>query len=75
MEIALAAWQHRPHPLITADKGILRKREELGELNISVMTDAEVVALVQERIRDRDDEARDFAANDKEPLPYWVGKD
>jgi hypothetical protein len=75
VEIVLAAWQHRPYPLITADRGILRKSEELAQLEISVMTDAEAVALVRKCIRERDDEARDFAANSEEPLPCWVGKD
>jgi hypothetical protein len=75
VQIVFDTWRHRPYPLITADGGILRKRKELAQLQISIMTDAEAVALVRERIRERDDEARDFAANSKEPLPCWVGKD
>ncbi|NJL17316.1 MAG: hypothetical protein HC938_09085 [Nitrospira sp.] len=75
VQIVLDTWRHHPYPLVTADGGILRKRDELAQLRISVMTDAEAVTLVRKRIQERDDEARDFAANSGEPLPWFVGKD
>lgn len=75
VQIVFDTWQHRPYPLVTADGGILRKREELAQLQIAIMTDAEAVILVQKHIQERDDEARDFAANSGEPLPWFVGKD
>ena len=61
--------------LITADGDILRKREQLAALGLQALTDEEAVALVEEKIRERDDEARGDAAYDGEPLPWWVGKD
>lgn len=73
--IVYNAWRHSPYPLITADGDILQKRDELTRFGIRVMTDAEAVALVKERIRERDDEARADAAWSGEPLPSWVGND
>ena len=73
--IVYDTWRERPYPLITADGDILQKREELKGLGITVMTDAEAVALVKKRIRERDDEARADAAYSGEPLPEWDGKD
>jgi hypothetical protein len=73
--IVYDTWRQHPWPLITADGDILRKRDELAALGITVMTDAEAVALVKKRILERDDEARADAAYSGEPLPWWVGKD
>ena len=73
--IVYDAWRNRPYPLITADRAILRKRDELATLGIMVMTDTEAVALVEQRIRERDHDARADAAWSGEPLPKWVGKD
>lgn len=68
--------------LITADGGskrqpggILGHREELARLGISVITDVEAVAWVEERIRERDELAREGAREFGLPLPDWVGKD
>src|SRR5439155_12477126 len=60
--------------LITADRDIVKKRDTLAELGLQVLTDAEAVAMVEDRIRERDDEARGDAAYDGEPVPWWVGK-
>jgi hypothetical protein len=42
---------------------------------VEVLTDLEAVALVEERIRRRDNVARMCAAHKGEPLPDWVGAD
>ena len=73
--IVLNAWHYRPYILITADRAILRRRNELENLGIMVMTGAEAVALVEKRIQERDRDARADAAWSGEPLPEWVGKD
>lgn len=61
--------------LVTADSHILKKRDQLQMLNLSVVTDAEAVKLVEEAIRERDEEAKGDAKYDHEPLPWWVGRD
>lgn len=68
--------------LVTADGGsrsqpggILGNRDALAALGIQVMTDAEAVALVEERIRDRDEMARLVAAQEGVEVPRWVGTD
>lgn len=66
---------HYQYILITADGVILRNRGALARLGLQVMTDAEAVALVEQAIHDRDEEAREDAADAGEPLPFWVGKD
>ncbi len=63
------------HILVTADGVILRNRDQLEALGVQVVTDAKAVALVEEAVRERDDEAGGDAAYDNEPLPWWVGKD
>jgi hypothetical protein len=63
------------HILVTADGVILRNCDRLEALGVQVVTDAEAVVLVERAIRERDAEARGDAAYDKEPLPWWVGKD
>ena len=79
--IVFSAWKHRC-TLITNDGasksqpgGILGHRDELARLGIPIMSDAEAVAWVEARIRERDERAvlmhRDFG----EPLPCWVGND
>jgi hypothetical protein len=61
--------------LVTADGDIPRNRDQLQLLGLKVVTDGEAVALVEEAIRERDEEARGDAAYDNEPLPCWVGQD
>jgi predicted nucleic acid-binding protein len=61
--------------LVTADGHLLRSRDQLQPLGLKVLTDAEAVALVEEAIRERDEEARGDAVYDNEPLPWWVGQD
>jgi len=68
--------------LITADGGskrqpggILGNRSALAALGVTVMTAAEAVALVKQRIAERDDRARQESAMDGVPLPSWVGQD
>lgn len=61
--------------LITADGVILKNREALAQLGLHVMTDAEAVSMVEQKIQERDAETRDDADATGEPLPFWVGKD
>ena len=68
--------------LITADGGskrqpggILGNRDALAAIGVTVMTGAEAVELVRQRIADRDDRARQESAMDGVPLPPWVGQD
>jgi hypothetical protein len=61
--------------LITADGNTLRNREQLLALGIEVMTDAEAVAWVEERISQRDALAKEHERELGRPLPEWVGKD
>jgi hypothetical protein len=68
--------------LITADGGsrsqpggILGHREELRALGVSVVTDAEAVAMVEEGLRRRDQaELISAQTNGREPA-WWVGQD
>lgn len=73
----LIAFQARKYLsiLVTADGNTLRHRHELLQLGIEVMTDAEAVAWVEERIRKRDALARQHEQDLQRSLPDWVGKD
>lgn len=55
--------------------GILGSRDLLQHLNIKVMRDCEAVALVERKIKERDDRARYIANRTGLDLPEWVGKD
>ena len=68
--------------LITADGGskrqpggMLGNRVALAPLGVRIMTAEEAVALVQQKITDRDEMARLGAQMERRPLPEWVGKD
>ncbi len=68
--------------LITADGGskrqpggILGNRAALAAIGVRVMPAAEAVALVRQRIGERDARARQGSAMDGVPLPTWVGQD
>lgn len=54
--------------------GILGNRDELQKLGLQVLTDQEAVALVEERIRDRDQRLIAKSQRKGEPLPEWVGQ-
>ena len=56
-------------------RGILGSGDELGELGVRVMNDAEAVELVKEKIRVRDQVARAVSVETGQPLPHWVGAD
>ena len=55
--------------------GILGRREQLEGLGAHVLTDAEAVALVEQRIRQRDRRLAENSQRTGEPLPEWVGRD
>ena len=74
VRIVYSAWKYK-YILVTADGAMLRKQEELAQMGVDAVTDAEAVALVEERLRERDAEVRDDAAQTGVPLPWWVGKD
>lgn len=62
--------------LATADKRILRNRNELRRrFGIHVMPDDEVVVHVRTKIAERDEIARMLTKDDGRPLPDWVGRD
>lgn len=68
--------------LITADGGsrrqpggMLGNRQALARLGITVMTDAEAVALVQGKITSRDERLLIRARRDGSEAPAWIGKD
>lgn len=68
--------------LITADGGskrqpggILGNRAALASLGVRVMTAGEAVALVLQKIEERDEMARSSAEMECLPLPDWVGRD
>ncbi|HYN81819.1 MAG TPA: hypothetical protein VES88_09990 [Gemmatimonadaceae bacterium] len=68
--------------LVTADGGsnrqpggILGNRATLAAIGVRVMTAAEAVALVEQKITERDDFARRLAAEVGVSLPQWVGQD
>jgi len=69
-------------PLITNDGGsksqpggILGNRAQLAAIGIKVLTPDEAVAKVEEKIRARDEHARQWAEYYKTEIPDWVGKD
>jgi hypothetical protein len=55
--------------------GILGKRDELSVLGAIVMRDEEVVGMVEELIRQRDELAKRLCREAGEPLPTWIGND
>lgn len=55
--------------------GILGNRDALRAIGVRVMTSAEAVALVEQRISERDTRARYRANQEGAPLPEWVGRD
>lgn len=68
--------------LVTADGasnrqpgGILGNRERLSAIGIRVMTAADAVALVKERISERDVRARYRAEQTGTEIPHWAGQD
>ena len=68
--------------LITHDGGsrrqpgrILGHREQLEKLGAHVVTDEEAVALVEQRIRERDRRLVGNSEHTGQPLPEWVGRD
>jgi len=61
--------------LVTADGDLLDRRSELGGLGIQVLTDEEAVALVEQRIAERDQRAREDSEHTHVPCPDWVGND
>jgi hypothetical protein len=68
--------------LVTADGGsrrqpggILGNRDALARVGITVMTDAEAVALVRGKITARDERLRMRARHTGSQPPAWIGKD
>src|SRR5437867_3371495 len=62
--------------LVTADGAILNKAPELAAgFHTRIMTDDQAVAFVRDRIRARDERARQRAVDSDTPAPEWVGKD
>lgn len=68
--------------LITSDGGsrrqpggILGNRMALEGIGVRVMTAGEAVALVRDKIQERDERARRLALEDGTPLATWLGKD
>lgn len=61
--------------LVTADSDLLNRRRELSKLGIRVMSDEEAVALVERRLAERDERAKQMAAIEGTPIPPWVGHD
>jgi hypothetical protein len=61
--------------LATADKRILRNRQELHRLGARVMSDEEVVTHIREKVAERDQFVRISAEHDGRPMPDWVGRD
>jgi hypothetical protein len=74
VEIAFNAAKYQ-RVLVTADGDLLAHRRDLGSLGIRVVTDREAVALVEQRIAERDERARRLSALTGVACPDWVGKD
>lgn len=55
--------------------GILGNKDTLRQMGITVMTDSEAVALVQEKITRRDRRLRQMAELNGTAIPPWVGMD
>ena len=56
-------------------RGILGNRENLAPLGVTVMRPSEVVADIREKIKGRDERARQASLCEGKPLPAWVGAD
>lgn len=61
--------------LVTADGDLLDHRRELSRLGIRVLSDAEAVVLVERKISERDERAKQIAQLGGLPIPSWVGHD
>jgi hypothetical protein len=61
--------------LVTADGDLLNRTVELHKLGVRVVTDEEAVTMVEHRITERDDRAKQAATAYGLPTPEWVGKD
>jgi hypothetical protein len=79
--IVFHAWRNRC-TLVTNDGGsrsqpggILGHREELAQLGVTVVSDAEAVAWVEDEIRQRDERLRRMHRDFGRPLPSWMGED
>ena len=55
--------------------GILGNRDELRKVGLEVSTDQEAVALVEQRIRERDQRLIEKSRRTGESPPEWVGQD
>ena len=81
VQIVFNAWKYCRR-LVTNDgasrnqpNGILGNIDKLRALGIRVMRDNEAVALVEQKIKERDNMARLLSEKTRQLLPYWVGKD
>lgn len=81
VEIVFHAWKYIC-TLITNDGasrrqpgGILGRKQQLATIGVSVISDSDAVAWVEEQIRQRDQRERQWSRTTTEPLPEWVGKD
>jgi hypothetical protein len=55
--------------------GILGNRAQLAAVGINVLTPDQAVAKVEEKLRARDEHARQWAEYYNKDIPDWVGKD
>lgn len=76
-----SAWSHG-YIFVTNDGGsnrqhggIIGNAKELKKAGVDVMRDADAVKLIKGKIKERDENVRNYAETFNKALPDWVGKD
>ena len=70
------AWKYSSAVLVTADGWLLRKAKAIhAAIGVQIMSAADLVNLLRDRIERRDQRVRVCATRRGLPVPEWVGKD
>ena len=73
--IVFTAWKYSRAVLVTADGWLLRKAKAIQAIGVQIMSAADLVNLLRDRIERRDQRVREIATRRELPVPEWVGKD
>jgi predicted nucleic acid-binding protein len=75
-KIVFTAWKHSGAVVVTADGWLLRKAKAIqAAIGVQIMSAADLVNLLRDRIGRRDQRVRECATLRELPVPEWVGED